>query len=126
MADDVAVAEPDHRDLGYRIEPPGNFRQTREAVEEVALIGVAGHHHRRMPTQPCQQHLDLAVGAVLGLVDDDKGVVQCASAHIGDRGDLYGAFGHQLLDPFATEPLFSASLSGRRYGASLSLMSPGK
>src|SRR5262245_45735874 len=55
------------------------------------LIGVPGHDHRRVPAQPRQYHLDLPVGAVLRLVDHDKGIVQRAAAHKRDRGDLDAA-----------------------------------
>jgi hypothetical protein len=40
VADDVAVAEPDHGDF----DPVGDLGKAGEAVEEIALIGVAGHH----------------------------------------------------------------------------------
>src|SRR5712671_3961245 len=69
VADDIPVTEPHHGDVRYRVEPPGDFGETGEAVEQIALVGVARYHHRRVPAQPGQQHLDLAIGAVLRLVD---------------------------------------------------------
>src|SRR5437660_1611437 len=78
MADDIAVAEPDHSDLGDRVEAAGDLREPRQAFEKVALVGVSGHDHCRVPAQPRQHHLDLPIGTVLRLVDDDEGGVQWA------------------------------------------------
>src|SRR6516225_97320 len=105
MADDVALAQSHHGDIRDRLEPPGDFGEPGKTVEEIALIGVAGDHHRRVPTQPRQYHLDLSLGAVLRLVDDDEGIIQRAAAHKPDWGDLDGSLGHQLLDAPAAEPL---------------------
>ena len=54
MADDVALAQPHHSDIRDRLEPPGDFGEPGKTVEEIALIGVAGDHHRRVPAQPPQ------------------------------------------------------------------------
>src|SRR5262249_59645479 len=86
--------------------------------EEIALIGVPGHDHRRVP-QPRQYHLDLPVGAVLRLVDHDKGVVQGAAAHKPDRSDLDRSLAHQLLDAPAAEPLVQSVAERAQIGCQL-------
>ena len=47
-----------------------------------------------------QKHLHLLTGGVLGLVQDDEGIVQGAATHEGQRCDLDHAPGHQLRGPF--------------------------
>ena len=88
--------------------------EARQLGQQVGLVGVAGHHHGRVPAQPGQQHLQLAVGAVLRLVDHHEGVVQGAAAHEADRGDLDGAFVASGRTRFADRRSFSASYRGRR------------
>jgi hypothetical protein len=46
--------------------------------------------------QAGEEHLHLLDGGVLGLVEDDEGVVQCPPAHEGQRRDLHRPLLHQL------------------------------
>src|SRR6516162_5109146 len=119
VAHDVAVTEPHHRDIGYGVQSACDLCKSGEAVEKITLVGIASHDHCRMPAQPRQQHLDLAIGAVLRLVDDDESVVQGAAAHIGDRRNLDCALGHQLFDPFAAEPLVQRIVQRAQIGCQL-------
>ena len=66
-------------------------------AREVDLGGVAGDYHLGVDTEAGQEHLHLMFGGVLGLVEDDDGIVESASAHEGERGDLDGIRFHILL-----------------------------
>ena len=119
MADDVGIAEPYHRDISDRLKAARDLGETGQPIEQVALVGIAGHHHRRVPAQPGQQHLDLAIGAVLRLIDNDESVVQGAPAHKADWRDLDRSFGHKLLDPLASEPFVQGVVERAQIGRKL-------
>src|SRR5579862_6802614 len=57
MADDVALAEADHRHVRQRLQPARDVRQAREPLQQVGLVGIAGHDHGGMPAEPRQHHL---------------------------------------------------------------------
>src|SRR5512146_1084556 len=65
------------------------------AVGQVYLGDVAGHHDLRAEPEAGEEHLHLLGGGVLRLVEDDERVVEAASAHEGERGDLDRARGGQ-------------------------------
>ena len=119
-----AVAEADNRNVGDRFEPVGDFGKPREAVEQIALVGVAGDDHARIGAEPGQQHLDLAVGAILRFVDDDKRVVQGAPAHIGDWCDFDRPLADQLLEPLAAEAFVQRVVERPQIGGKLGVHVP--
>src|SRR5712671_4185742 len=119
VADDIPVTEPHHGDVRYRVEPPGDFGKTGKAVKQIALVWVARYHHRRVPAQPRQQHLDLAISTVLRLVDDDEGVVQRPPTHISDRRDLDRSFDHQLFDASTAQPFVQRIVERAQVGREL-------
>ena len=65
-----------------------------------------------MPAQPRQQHLELGIGAVLGLVDDHKRIVQGSPAHETDRRNLDQAFIHHVLELVGAEPVRQGIVEG--------------
>ena len=87
---------------------------------------VAGHHHGRVPAQPRQQHLELGVGTVLGLIDHDEGVVERAPAHVADRGDLDQALGHQVPDPLHRQAIRQGVVEGTQIGGQFVFHGPGQ
>jgi hypothetical protein len=121
VADDVAVGQADHGDVLDRLEARRDVGQAGDAGQQVGLVGVAGHHHGRVPAQPGQQHLQLHVGAVLGLVDDHEGVVQGAAAHEADRGDLDRPLGHQGPHPLDRQPVAERVVERPQIGGQLVL-----
>ncbi len=62
---------------------------------EVDLGDVGGHDEPRIEPLAGQDHLHLLPGRVLGLVQDDEGVVQGPAPHEGQGGDLDDALVHQ-------------------------------
>ena len=126
MAHHVLFGQLDHGDAVDRPQAVRNVGQAGDRRQQVALLRVAGHNHGRVPAEPGQQHLDLAVGAVLRLVDDDKGVVEGAPAHIGDRGDLDRAVADQLLQPLAAQAVGQGVVERPEIGRQLLLHRPGQ
>ena len=57
-------------------------------IDQVDLGGIARDRHARAFAQAGQHHLHLQARGVLGLVDDDEGVVERAAAHEGDGRHL--------------------------------------
>ena len=68
------------------------------AMREIHLGDVAGDHDLGAKAQAGEEHLHLRGRGVLGLIKDDKRIVQCAAAHIGQRSDLDDAGLHELRD----------------------------
>ena len=68
--------------------PTAWARPLSARIDQVDLARIAGHRHPRAFAQPGQHHLHLQARGVLGLVDDDEGVVEGAAAHEGDGRHL--------------------------------------
>ena len=89
MAHHVGLGEVDEADpLDALQDPLGLHQAALGGLGEVDLGDVAGDHHLGVEPHPGQEHLHLLGGSVLGLVEDDEGVVQGAAAHEGQRRDL--------------------------------------
>src|SRR5690606_10535187 len=71
-------------------------------------------------------HLDLAVSAVLRLVDDDEGVVQRAAAQVADGRDLYLSRVDQVLQPLEAEPVVQRVVKRTQVGRHLVLQVAGQ
>ena len=83
---------------------PGAYR-----AREVDLGHVAGDYHLGVHAQSGEKHLNLVGGGVLGLVEHDDGVVECASAH-----ECEGAIWITLLSMYSlsfTAGIISSSAS---------------
>ena len=92
MADNVALFEADDSDALDRFEELGGTQETRLLVAgKVDLSEVASDDKLGVATHTGKEHLELSGGCVLSLVEDDKGVVESASAHKGKRSDFDGA-----------------------------------
>ena len=81
---------------------------------QVDLGDVAGDHDLGAEAEAGEEHLHLLGRGVLRLVEDDERVVERAAAHVGQRGDLDGAGGHQ---PAGSTRGRSCRAARRRAGA---------
>src|SRR3972149_6062270 len=52
------------------------------------ISATAGPPHRRAEPQTCEEHLHLLGSRILSLVQDDEGVVEGATPHVGQGGHL--------------------------------------
>ena len=79
VADDVLAAEADEGDVVDRGEDLADDDQAGALVaRQVDLGDVAGDHHLRAEAEPGEEHLHLLGARVLGLVEDDEGVIQAS------------------------------------------------
>ena len=99
MADDVPAAQAADGEALHVLQDFERFEQTRALVpRQVDLRAVAGDDAFRFVAQPRLEHEHLLGRRVLGFVEDDKRLVEGASPHVGQRGDLDDAAVHELLD----------------------------
>jgi hypothetical protein len=70
---------------------------------QVDLRDVTRHDDLAAEAEAGEEHLHLLGGRVLRLVEDDEGVVQAPSPHVGQRGDLDRAGRHELGDRLGVE-----------------------
>src|SRR5262245_1501206 len=97
VPDHVPFGETDEADAGDVAQEVLRLLQTgRLARGEVDLRHVAGDDRLRAVAETGEEHLHLLGGGVLGLVEDDEGIVQRPAAHEGQRRDLDGAALDQL------------------------------
>ncbi len=90
VAHNVFFAELHTAYARYAFEHFKSLYQTaRCGARQVNLGYVAGYYHFGAHTQTGQEHFKLVGGGVLGLVEHNHGVVQCAAAHKCQRGYLY-------------------------------------
>ena len=89
VADDVFLFEADEGDAwGCGVAVGGVEEAGVAGLGQVGLGGVACHDHLAALAHAGQEHFHLAFGAVLGFVQDDGGVVECAAAHEGEGDDF--------------------------------------
>ena len=89
MPDDVLVPEADEVDAVDRAEDVLHLDQARRLVaREVDLRDVAGDDDLGAETEAGQEHLHLLGARVLGLIENDEGVVQRPSTHERERRHL--------------------------------------
>src|SRR5579862_56283 len=89
MADDVFLFERAKSEPWDALEGMERLHETGAFVYgQVDLGVVAGHHALGIDAQPGQEHEHLLGGGVLGLIQDDEGVVERPPAHVGERGYL--------------------------------------
>ena len=66
-------------------------------VRQIDLGHIAGHNHLGTYTHTGQKHLHLLRCGILRLIQDDKGIIQRAAAHICQRSNLNDLLFHQAL-----------------------------
>ena len=94
MAHDVLFAESVLGDVLNAVQDAQRFDKSGfRGLREVYLRDVAGYYHLAVETQSGQEHFHLLPGGVLGFVEDNKAVVEGASAHVREWRDFdYAAF----------------------------------
>lgn len=92
---DVRLIELDLRDAFDVLQDAGGLFETRFLVfRQVDLRQVAGDDGLGRRTDTGKEHLDLQVGGVLCLIEDDERIIERTAAHVGERCDLDHAVGH--------------------------------
>ena len=82
MSNHVAVVQLDDVDAFDVFEDVDRLQQAALLVAwQVNLCQVTGDDELGVASHAGEEHLQLCRGGVLGFVEDDKGVVQCTSAH---------------------------------------------
>ena len=90
VAHDVVVVELDDGDAFDVAQDAGGVGQAGVLpVGEVDLAYVAGDDEFGVDAHAGEEHFELVAGGVLRLVEDDEGVVEGASPHVGEGCDLY-------------------------------------
>ena len=89
------------------------------AAGQVHLGGVARDDDLRSEAQAGEEHLHLAESRVLGLVQDDEGVVEGAPAHVGQRRHFDGSGGHELGEGLGVEHVAQGVVEGAQVGVDL-------
>src|SRR5215211_1751538 len=101
---DVLAAEAHELDALDLLEDLADDDEPRGLVlGKVDLGDVARHDHLRVESEPGEEHLDLLLARVLGLVEDHERIVKAAPAHEGQWGDLDDAAVDVLVDLFWLE-----------------------
>ena len=120
VAHDVFLAKFHSSDTGNILEHLESLNESRfHCARQVYLGGVAGDNHFGVHAQAGEEHLDLVDSGVLGLVEHDDGVVECASAHEGQRGNLYGAPLHVFLEFDGRNHVLERVIEGLEIGVDL-------
>ena len=78
------------------------------AFRQIDLGHITGNHHLGADTHTCEEHFHLLRCGVLCLVQNDKGIIQRASAHIGKRCNLNDLLFHKALVSFGTQHIKQA------------------
>ena len=105
MTHHVLLRQADHGDVVEPVQLGADRGQAGEFRQQVGLVRIARHDHGRVPAETGEQHLELAVGAVLGFVDQHESVVQRAAAHEGHRRDLDRAVVEMLAQALRPHPV---------------------
>ena len=98
MTDNVLVGEFYRADTFDVLHQRDALQQTGILLPwEVDLGGISGHDEFGIDTHSGQEHLELRDVGVLSLVQNHTGPVKCPAPHVGQRGNLDGAVGDELL-----------------------------
>ena len=86
MADNVFAGQITDADI-FNILHNGNCHVQSGDLprRQVFLCSVSGDHHFGAETDTGQEHLHLRWRRILRFIQDNKGIVQCAPAHVGKR-----------------------------------------
>ena len=93
---------------------------------KVLLRGVAGDDHLGSESDPGKEHLHLRGRSVLGLVQNDKRVVQGPTSHVGERRHLDKAFLHVFRKAVSAHDLIESVIERPQIGVYLALKVAGK
>ena len=89
MAYDVFLVQLHETDAFYAFQNLQCLHQTGSlGRRQVNLRHVSRDNHLGVHSHAGEEHLDLLGGRVLRFIQNDDGIVQCASAHKGEGGNL--------------------------------------
>ena len=98
MTDDIARIEFDNTyafdvfQQSYRMDKAGHV-----FFREVYLTRISGYDAFGIYSHTGKEHFHLVVGGILSFVENDEGIVERTSSHIGERGDLNHVGGNIFL-----------------------------
>ena len=96
------------------------------AARQIDLGHIAGNDHLGAYAHTGKKHFHLLRGGVLRFVQNDKGIIQCAPAHISQRGDLDDLLFHQTLVGFCAQHIKQAIIQRPQIGVYLLLQVTGQ
>ncbi len=126
VADDVGLAkfsEGDALDVAEDFLGDGESRGL--VAGKVGLGEVASDDHFRLETEAGQHHLHLGGGGVLGFVEDDEGVVEGATAHVGQGRDFDDVALHEVGHLFLVDHFIEGIVERTQVGVDLLLQIAG-
>src|SRR4051812_108604 len=99
MADDIAFSKLNNGDALNAVQNANSFDEAGAFVTgQIDLRGVAGDDSLRAMAKAGEEHEHLFGGAILRFVQDDKGLIQGAAAHVSKRGDFQNSLFVELED----------------------------
>ena len=91
VSDDICRLQLNPGNPLHRAQDPSGMEEARRLpLGQVELRRIPGDDDARPCTHPGEEHLHLGRGRVLGLIKNDKGIVEGATTHVGE--------GHHLDD----------------------------
>ena len=90
-------------------------------MRQINLRDVPRNHRLGIAAKAGEKHLHLLHGGVLRLVEDDKGIVERAAAHVGERRHFNGAPFHILLKALAAQHVKQGVVERAQVGVDLAL-----
>ena len=127
MAHHIFFAEEALGDaLHAREDANGLLEAAGFTVGQVDLGHVAGDDGLGAEADAGEEHFHLLRGGVLGLIQDNKAVIERAPAHIGKRRNLNGALFHVLLKIFRAEHIKQAVVQRAEIGIDFALQVAGQ
>src|SRR4029078_4563564 len=101
----------------YALELSDRVGQARLAwIGKIDLVRIAADHHPASPSETGQEHLHLQWRGVLGLVEDDEGIVEGPPPHEGQRRDFDLARSDAPLDLLGRNHVVEAIVKGTQVG----------
>eukprot|EP01022_Parablepharisma_sp_SALTPOND_P035640 TRINITY_DN959_c0_g7_i1.p1 TRINITY_DN959_c0_g7~~TRINITY_DN959_c0_g7_i1.p1 ORF type:complete len:661 (+),score=231.75 TRINITY_DN959_c0_g7_i1:1723-3705(+) len=120
VADHVGAGEAREGDATHIVQHRDGIDQAALlSVVQVDLGDVAGDDGLAAEADAGEEHLHLFRRGVLRLVEDDEGVVQRASAHVGQRRDLDGLLFEELLGAVEAQQVVQGVIERAQVGIDL-------
>ena len=96
--------------------------QTRCGIPGKVLLGcISCDDHLGTEADPGQEHLHLGRCGILCLIQDDEGIIQCTSPHIGKRGNLDEPLLHVFGKAVCAHDLIQCVIKRTQIGIDLAL-----
>ena len=89
VSDDICGIQLDPGNALHRAQNPLGMKKSRWLpLRQIELGRIPGHNDSRAGPHARQKHLHLGRGRVLGFIENDEGVVESPTAHVGQRHHL--------------------------------------